>query len=300
MRSGWLRFLCFGVMLHALTATSQSRTITEDGSSMKGKLVAEPERFSGLWETADGSEGAIGIWLLLRTSVQGDTTTLRNVPQLEESFSVSLFRRTGNHLEFGNGSSFADEPDGQMMWDGKHLRAQRGLRNDDASTIQLDLTYDARREIWSGLYRRGGIARTVKLRRPASALVAATHALVGTWENTDRGSLGCFHIVRAVDGALLGWSDGLRAPGTLRYANGLQPPTSTFEHYGNLLLVSEIAPWTVSIEFGAYSGICCSSTLIAKVGPNATLLGDWQPGPNRIAGKSVWKKLNGESCRVQE
>jgi hypothetical protein len=267
---------------------------------MKGKLIDVPERFSGLWETANGSGNAIGIWLLLQTSVHGNTTTLSDVPQLEESFRVSLFRRTGNQLKFGNDSSFADKPDGQMTWDGKHLRAQRGLRNNDASSFQLDLTYNASRQVWSGLYRRGDFARTVKLRRPASAVAAATSELVGTWKNTDHGGLGCFHIAQAHDGTLLGWSDGLLAPGTLRYANGLQPPTSTIESYGNLLRVSEIAPRTFSVEFGIYSGICCSSNLTARIGPDATLLGDWQAGPNRMADKAVWKKVKNESCRIPE
>lgn len=301
MISAWRSLSCLALILSALTTRESllPQLAMSNPPPMFGRPIEEPERFSGLWEAADGLGGTVGIWLQLTTRIQGAPTTLTDVIQYDQTLLVAVFQPNGNRIEFPDGS-FVDQPGGQLMWDGKHLRAQRGLRNKDASTTQLDLTYDATKETWSGLFRRGTVARTVTFRRPAYKPDTVPNAFVGTWANTEKGSHGCFHIVQQADGTFMGWLDGLQTPGTYRYANGLKPSSETFEQYGNLLLVSALEEQKFAIEFGAYSGICCSKTLIAKVTKDASLVGDWQLGPNQVARHTVWKRLSGRSCRVQE
>ena len=295
----WRRLSSLSVVLTALFNTGQatSQVHTKTPVSMLGKTIEQPESFSCLWETPTGPQSAVGIWLLLTTRIEGAATVLSNVPQYEQSFSVSLFQRSKNQLEFGTGSSFADDANGELTWDGTHLKARRAGRGKDWLATELDLTYDPKSETWSGLFGRGPFSRFVTLRRSANALPNIRSALVGTWGNTEKWTNGCFHVTQLSDGSLAGWSDGLQTPGVFRYSNGLKPPTSTFEHYGNLLRVVDLGKQRFSIEFGAYSGICCSRTAIATVVDHDALVGDWQPGPNQAGGKFLWKRLCGKSCR---
>jgi len=305
MISSWRSIVCLAISaayLHLAPSKAASPAGGTSGNppSMLGRLIDEPERLSGLWETPDGPGDAVGIWLLLTTQISGAPSTLANIPQYQQHLSVSLFHRSGNELAFGTGSSFQDEPGGGMTWDGRHLRADRGWRNNDASTVKLDLTCNPGQQIWSGFFRRGTFAKSVTLRRSACKPVTSSSALVGTWTDTAKGSHACFHIVEAADGTLLGWSDGLQTPRVLRYANGLQPPTSTTQHYGYLLRVTRPSEDTFSIEFGACSGICCSSTFTGSLANRAALVGTMVGGQSHSARPSAFKKLNGDICRVHE
>jgi hypothetical protein len=266
---------------------------------MLGKIIEQPEQLSGLWEAPTGHQSAVGIWLLLTTRIDGAATTLRRVPQYEQSFSVALFQRSGNQFEFGTGSSFADDSNGELIWDGTHLRARRDGRNKDRLAAELDLTFDPASETWSGLFGRGTFSRFVTLRRSAKVLPNGKRALVGTWASTEKVTRSCFHVIQLWDGSLAGWSDDLQTPGVLRYANGLRPPSFTSEHYGNLLRVIDLDNQRFSIEFAAYAAICCSRTVIATVVGHDALSGNWQPGFKQAGEKPLWKRLRGNSCRVQ-
>ena len=292
---GWFALVLSGV------SPGQCATLDRPAKPvwMRGRIVAMPECFSGRWETSIGPGKAVGIWLLLDTRINGAATTLNHVDQYEENFTVSIFERDGHHLEFDNGS-FPNEPGGGLQWDGRHIRARRGWRSNDPTNAALDLTYDPAEQTWYGFLRRGGFAKIVTLRRAANTPVKARSELAGTWKSEDRLSLGCFHVAEQADGRLAGWSDELQTPGAFRYANGLKPPTSSVERYGNLLNVLDLGKHRYSVEFGAYGGICCSSTLIAKVAGEDLLVGDWQAGPNQEARRSVWKRMSHGTCRGRE
>lgn len=300
MISGRWLFL-FALMLAMLVTPRRlaSQGLLGKPASMMGKLIEQPEEFSGLWETPTGPGHAVGIWLQLTTRIEGAATVLIGVAQYEQSFSVTLFQRIGNQLEFGDNSAFADRPDDVLAWDGKHLRARRGSRNNDALTTEIDLTFDASMERWSGFYRRGSFAKVVTLRRSGSVSTAAPSTIAGTWANTDKWYHGCFHIAQLSDGSYAGWSDSLQTPGTYRYGNGLRPPTSTAEHYGNLMRVTNLGRQQFATEFVSL-GICCSTTAIATLVGHDSLSGTWHPGMNQAGGKFLWKRLSGKSCRVEE
>ena len=90
--------------------------------------------------------------------------------------------------------------------------------------------------------------------------------------------------------SLAAWSDDLVTPGALRYANGIQPPVETFEHYGLVALVEVVgSPRTVMIELKALSAICCSITYFGNLAPNREEIQGTQGGvpgfaslPNRV------------------
>ena len=289
--------LWLGLLLFGASSLGQSWGVEKPAkpASMLGKVIDQPERYSGLWETPIGPEKAVGIWLLLQTRIDGAATSLNHVTQYEQGFFVAVFKRDGDRLDLDHGS-FPDEPDGGLDWDGRHIRARRDWRSNDASTLELDLTYDPGQETWSGFLRIGMDARVVTLHRFAKKSLKGQSDLVGTWASTEKGSHGCFYVAQLPDGKLAGWSDNLQTPGSFRYANGLKPPTSSFERYGDLLTVVALGKHSYSFQFGAYGGICCTSTLIAKV-TDDSLVGDEQPGPNQEARRSIWKRMDDGSCR---
>lgn len=111
MISSWRSIVCLAISAAYLylapsKAASPAGGTSGNPPSMLGRLIDEPERLSGLWETPDGPGDAVGIWLLLTTQISGAPSTLANIPQYQQHLSVSLFHRSGNELAFGTGSSF--------------------------------------------------------------------------------------------------------------------------------------------------------------------------------------------------
>ena len=293
------RLFCSALML--VTLGSPERLTSEDlaskPDSMVGKLIQQPEQFSGLWEMPTRPGHAVGIWLQLTTRVEGAATVLSDVAQYEQSLSVVLFQRNGNQLVYGDDSGFSDAPDGALTWDGKHLKARRGWRDNSVVTTEINLAYDATAETWSGFYRRGGFAKVVTLRRSGNVSSRNSDIIAGTWADTETWSHGCIHIARRSDGSYAGWSDLLQTPGTNRYANGLGPPSSTDESYGKLVRVTRLGRHRFSIEFMSM-GICCSQTAVVTLVGHRSLSGSWQPDSNRSKAMFLWRRLGGRSCRV--
>ena len=107
----------------------------------------------------------------------------------------------------------------------------------------------------------------------------------------------CVHIVQQQDGALAAWSDDIMVPGRIRYAKGIQPPSQTREHYGQIAKAKLDAPDQIRVELRAYTAMCCSHSFTAKIAENGlTLLGAWPSGPNQSPGVVEWEKMQDNSC----
>jgi hypothetical protein len=290
----WTAAPALGILLLSILHCAFAQDQTDQPGVMKGKIVARPERLSGLWEMAIGSGEVVGIHLMLITKIEGAATSLTSVPQYLEYLQVGVYQRN-KELKFGDENFFGDSGEGGAQWDGKRLLLKFVPRTAEDMAIDLDLTYDEKLETWSGRFHRGGFSGDVILRRPG-----AGNAMTGTWVSDSPGMNGCVHIVQQLDGTLVGWSDVLQMPGLYRYANGLKPPNESLEHYGNLVKVTQTSPETLLIEFNAYGAMCCSHTFAAIVSADGTIFnGGWQAGPNQYPFKATWSKVHGDSCRLK-
>ncbi|QHN04757.1 hypothetical protein FTO74_16375 [Granulicella sp. WH15] len=270
---------------------------TERPGLMKGKPVESPEKMSGVWESSDGSQGIVGLHFLLTTKVAGAPTTLAGIPQTEEHLMIGVYQRTSLQLRQGDHNYFMDTPDSGVSWDGKRLVLEWTPRVAGDPAIDLDLIYDKHQEIWSGRFHRGEFSGHVMLRRPTVRGNGAASSLTGTWVSNRPGMNGCVHIVQGSDGTLMGWSDDLQLSGRYRYANGLKPPEQTFEQYGDLVKAEQTGKNSFSIEFKAYTAMCCSRTYIGILSDDGlTLNGGWQAGPNQTPINLAWRKVRGDSC----
>jgi hypothetical protein len=264
------------------------------------KIIEEPERLSGVWETEIGSGKTIGLHFNLITEIEGSPTSLTRILQYEYHLDIGVYQKSGKDLKYGDQNYFSLSGDGAAFWDGKRLILKFAPPpTSRLPAIDLNLTYDEKQETWTGLFHRDSFSGDVTLRRPNADKSVAASKLAGTWAGTgspDR--IGCLHIVQRPDGTLEGWSDGLQLPGLTRYANGLKAPQKTFEYYGETINVSQTDQAVFSIEFGATSPMCCAHTFVGQLSADGALLdGSWQPGPNQSASKANWKRVLGDSCR---
>jgi hypothetical protein len=86
-------------------------------------------------------------------------------------------------------------------------------------------------------------------------------------------------------------------PGRVRYANGIQPPAQTREHYGEIAKAKLDAPDQITVELRAYTAMCCSHPFTAKISDNGmTLSGAWPSGPNQAPRVAEWGEMQGNSC----
>ncbi len=270
---------------------------TERPGLMKGKSVESPEKMSGVWEASNGTQGVVGLHFLLTTKVAGAPTTLTGVPQTEEHLAIGVYQRNGPQLRQGDQNYFMDSPDSGVSWDGKRLALNWTPRVAGDPAIDLDLIYDNEQQTWSGQFHRGAFSGHVTLRRPTVKGNVTASPLTGTWVSNRSGMNGCVHIVQGADGTLMGWSDDLQLSGRYRYANGLKPPEQTFEQYGDLVKAEQTGKNSFSIEFKAYTAMCCSHTYVGTLADDGSILnGGWQAGPNQTPMNLTWRKLRGDSC----
>ena len=90
--------LLLAAVLHAQTGSSRSCL------RCNPEIIARPEDLSGLWEASDGNGGAVGLWLLLTTSVPGSSISLLHQPQTLVSLSVGIYHRKPGQLDEHDGS----------------------------------------------------------------------------------------------------------------------------------------------------------------------------------------------------
>jgi hypothetical protein len=259
--------------------------------TMRGLVIDHPERLSGSWEVK-GDHAIYGLHIKLTTRVDGAPRTLIGVQQIIHSASFQVYERTGPTRRVGDGNWFSDESP-QILWTDRHLVLKWSAPR-IGPEIQLDLRFDPASDSWSGRFRRGTFDRSVTLLRPHPETAVAKSPFVGTWSRPALGN-NCIHIMQTGSESLAAWSDDLVTPGALRYANGIQPPVETFEHYGSVALVEVVgSPRTVMIELKALTAICCSITYFGNLAPNREEIQGTQGGGDAI--RSNWTRVRGNSC----
>ena len=199
------------------------------------------------------------------------------------------FQRWGPHA-FNFFSSTAGEG---TSWDGHRLTIH--LLRADLPKVNVDLTWHEETQTWSGLFERSAFREQVLLQRPSSKALASP--FVGTWSDTRGLMNNCLHIAQQQDGALAAWSDDIQAPGRVRYANGIQPPAQIQQHYGEIARAEVDAHGQIKVELRAYTALCCSHPLTAKLSADGqSLSGAWLAGPNQAPRPVEWRRMPGISC----
>jgi hypothetical protein len=270
----------------------------QDRSFYLGTPVTHPEDLSGIWEAPDGHGGAVGIHLILDTTAPVDATTLVGVRQAWLGLQAGLYRRIGAELQPGEENFFSDSVRGGSM------RYEQGRLTLHAPGYDLDLRR-ASGDTWSGRFHREDFDAVVTLVRPAPQAASNEHRpvepwllgspFVGTWKSSSAPGTTCLHIAQLSSGAFVAWADTLLAWGSA--ASPAAKPPYSWEHYGDLVKVEPAGDRSLSIELGAYSGVCCPHRFHASSSDHGKgMKADWPAGPNQSPHKSKWIKMNGDSC----
>lgn len=120
---------------------------------------------SGVWEASDNQGGAVGIHLVLLTTVSGDADPPAWLPQSWQHLELGVFQRRGPELVFGDENYFSDSPrGGSVTVENDHLQLHF------AATVKTDLSFDLdlTREsdgCWHGRFHRGDFDSAVTLCR---------------------------------------------------------------------------------------------------------------------------------------
>jgi hypothetical protein len=255
-----------------------------------------PEELAGRWEAPDGQGGAIGMNILVTTTVAGSTTDLVGVQQNTEDFEIGVYQRSGSDVKPFGFNFFTTSANGGATWDGQHLRIALPQKSSPADIdIHVDLAWHETARLWIGTFERGTLKKqAITLRRP---LGRQNSLFVGTWFESSVLMNNCLHIAQAEDGTFTGWGDDIQVPGHERYANGLRPPERAMEHYGEIAKVKVTEPDHIEVELRAYTAMCCSHPFAATISHDGnTLVGDWPAGPNQTPRPAKWTRVQGDSC----
>ena len=77
----------------------------------------------------------------------------------------------------------------------------------------------------------------------------------------------------------------------MRYANGIQPPTQTVEHYGgNIAKVSIDALDRITVELRAYTATCCSHPFTATLSADRQSLAGQFGSPVQTKRQQRWSR----------
>lgn len=268
-------------------AVAQSAA-SDDQSPYHGQVVTSPEALSGLWEESDGHGGLVGLHLQLITDVPGTTTSLAGVQQTWEHLEIGVFQTKGSTLQFGDQNYFSDSPrGGNARFENDHLSLHFISPSPITPSVDLDLTRAG--DTWTGRFRRGDFDAQVELRRPA--------ANADTWIVDSPSARSCVHVPNSTAPEFNGWSDNVPTLGHVRYANNIPRPSTTSAIYGDLAKIRHLDGNKISIEFNAYSGICCSRLFVGSLTPDGMQLsGSWTAGPNQSPRPDSFRKAPPYSC----
>jgi hypothetical protein len=264
----------------------------EDRSFYLGTPVTHPEDLSGIWEAPDGHGGAIGIHLVLDTTVPVEATTLAGAKQSWLGLQVGLYRRSGPQLQMGDENFFSDSlRGGSVRYENDRLILH-------ARGYDLDL-HRVDGDKWAGRFHLDDIDSAVTLARLAMQPTSKATWFLGTWKSMSGSQTTCLHIAEASPSAFLAWSDNLLAWGAARSAPQVGKPPYSWEHYGDLVKVHSTESGSLSVELAAYSPICCSHPFLAvSAAHGKAMKADWPSGPNQSPHKSRWTKMPGNTCIV--
>ena len=230
--------------------------------------------------------------VIVSTHIEGTPVSLIGHTQYLDNLDIGLYQRTGNDVGELAFSFFSTIANGRATWDGQQLRMHAPHR-EDLST-EISLSWDETNEQWDGHFERGEFSRQVTLKRPIHAGVSS---FVGTWFDSKGLMNNCVHVAQQSDGGFTAWSDDVLAPGRLRYANGIQPPNQSREHYGEIAEAKVNASGEIAVELRAYTAMCCSHMFVAHISSDGhTLTGSWSSGPNQNLRPIEWKRMQTNSC----
>jgi hypothetical protein len=261
----------------------------QDRSFYLGTVVTHPEDLSGVWEAPDGHGGALGIHLILDTTVPVDATTLAGARQTWLGLQVGLYRKTGAGFQPLEENDFSDSPRGGSV------RYEDGRLTLHSPGYDLDLRRVAA-DKWTGRFHRGDFDSVVTLERPARQASNKTW-FVGTWKSSFGLDTTCLHIAQPSATAFVAWADTLRAWGSTQFSLQVAKPPYSWEHYGDLVKAEPSGNGSVSVELGAYSAICCPHRFTGTSADGGKAMkADWPAGPNQSPHKSRWTKMPGGTC----
>ena len=250
--------------------------------------MTDPEALSGIWEAPDGHGGAVGLHLMLDTTIPAQAPTLGRTPQSWQQLIVNVYERAGQDVAVGEGNGFSDSSrGGGARYENGHLT----LHWTDAD---LDLRR-APGDTWVGRFHRFRFDKQVTLRRPQMNAPLAHAWYLGVWEQGDRTLQTCLHIGRQLSGGITGWSDSLTELGCMRYGPKVQRPATAVERYGLLLNARVLPDDRIEVVLNP-TGWCCPHPFVARRGPNGTVHADWPAGPEQVAGTSTWTRVPGDRC----
>ena len=257
------------------------------------RVLSAPEALAGRWETPAGHRGVVGMNVTITTHIQGDVNSIAGHPQYEDELTVGLYRRVVPGVESSGFSYFSSTAGGGATWDGHQLTIH--FAEGRSSKVNIDLIWHEDLQTWDGLFERDAFREQVSLKRPSSK--ASVSPFAGTWMDSRGLMNNCLHIAQQQDGALAAWSDDIQRPGQVRYAPGIQPPTQTLEHYGEIAKAEVVAPGQVKVELRAYTPVCCSHPFAATLSADGkSMSGNWLAGPNQTPTAVEWRKRPGNSC----
>jgi hypothetical protein len=185
-------------------------------------VIEHPEIIEGRWETTNSS-GIDGILFTIETShvrtgrtIQRGGQTIQNGPPgagiARQTVEIQVYHRQSGKEAKGYFSPHPPEgaiPTGSFSsFDGEHLR----IHFTGDAPFDLDATFSAAEQRWTGTWSRVGEPAPVVLERPHLGEGAAASAFVGDWEGqadpNERGATsGTLHVRQSRDGALTAWLD---------------------------------------------------------------------------------------------
>ena len=266
------------------------RESKNDVSPYVGRTVSHPETISGLWETSNGHGGAVGIHLLLSTTVPATAGTLSGLPQSWHSLDVSVYEHKGAAIKFGDENYFSDSRrGGNVRFDRRRLT----LHFVGNPSVDLDLLQQPNND-WVGRFHRGDFDSTVTLRRPSMRNSGNVSPIVGTWVGISPLLNMCVHVFQQSDSEFTGWSDSLQVGNSGMQRLGLR---TAFERYGDLAKVSFVADGSVTFELHAFAGICCPQKYVGKLRADGNVIEGVRPGgPNQTPRNDSLRKMPADSC----
>ena len=257
------------------------------------RVLSAPESLAGRWETSDDHRGVVGMNVIITTHIQGAPNSIAGHPQYEDEVTVGVNRRMAPDAEWSGLIFFSSRAGGGMAWDGHRLTIH--LLKADLPKVNIDLIWREGPQTWDGLFELEAFREQVSLKRPSSKTLVSPFA--GTWFDPSGLMNNCLHVAQHQDGALAVWSDDLQRPGQVRYSPGIQPPTQTLEHYGEIAKAEVSAPNQVKVELRAYTPTCCTHPFAAALSADGkSMTGNWFAGPNQAPSASEWRKIPGISC----
>jgi hypothetical protein len=158
-------------------------TIPGDRSPYLGRPIINPETLSGFWETPNGHGGAVGIHLLLMTTVPTDGWEKpSDAPQSWQLLELGVYERRGATIQLEESNNFSDSPrGGNVGFEAGHL-SLHWISPPNSEPIDVDLVQQPG-DRWAGRLHRRSFDANVILSRPGTNVTAeGTRSPEHGWE----------------------------------------------------------------------------------------------------------------------